>query len=820
MARGSLPGLQPGEPERFSPDIIPGIQPPRCSRSARMVRTPALVFIGFFVLASVNASAAPPEAAPAKTVAEATKRLETARAALTAAVQRIEKDPPSNADLDAALAAVEALKNALDAGASFETVDLEYAKAVLAARKELRTRREYVDERRAKVHIHEFRRRIDGAIAPLNERMAKVTGKDPGPKEMDEARAAVAAVKKLVEESRSLTKQDPKFAEYLTEVDATVARHEKTIDDRWLELSAQKQRGLLDERRKALSTALAELAKAWSDEKFGAADKAVAALQKQLEEGKPLEARDKAYRAEAEKARAEITQAKRQMEESVAAAGVSRVKEEMGPAHDELVASAKALRARKPTPEQLAEAKTAAFVARKLVEKYEPQAARSPAIGQYLTEVKNTLVEVEVALQVRSLDAARAEVIQALRNLERRAVTDEQFEEANTAMTVLAKTLETVHAKNPAISPAAAEARQLLKDGKATIERRRYEVDLQRQRAKVDEARKSAAALVTQIQKEKPTEAQLQEAENAVKQIGVVLEAGAQFVKKDRDYALYAKETKERMAELGDRIARRKIALSAADARSQLSERVNTAREKLEPVKVASSTDADIEVASKSVDALMQSIEAGAELERQDAGYASSAERARNELLRLVEALEHAKQERALRRMTGEALTAANAEAAAAASSADLRKRKALYASALEKLKACQDDGARMMKENARLASADVLIGGQPTKPKDVMAQCAQKAESLQEPQKQVDVRLRFDDGPKKAYETAKALLSKSRKSEALEQFNECVVAGRIMENQYPAFKDTKFAVGGANMSVVELIQACVKERKPLQASP
>ena len=661
-----------------------------------MVRISALVFIGFFVLASVNASAGPQDAVPAKSVAEAAKRVEGARATLAAAVQRIEKDPPSNADLDAALAAVEALKSALDAGASFETEDLEYAKLVLAARKELRTQREYVDERRAKVHIHEFRRRIDGSLATLNERMAKVAGKEPGPKEMDEARAAVAAVKKLAEESRSLTKQDSKFAAYLTEVDATVARHEKSIDDRWLELSAQKQRGLLDESRKALSTALAELAKAWSDERFGAADKAVVALQKQLEEGKPLEARDRAYRAEAEKARAEITQAKRQMEQLVAAAGVSRVKEEMGPAHDELVAAAKALRARKPTPEQFAEAKTAAFVVRKLVEKYEPQAARSPAIGQYLTEVKNTLVEVEIALQIRSLDAARAEVMQALRNIERRAPTDEQFEEANTALTVLAKTLETVHAKNPAISPAAAEARQVIKDGRATMERRRYEVDLQRQRAKVDEARKSAAALVTQVQKEKPSEAQLQEAENAVKQIGVVLEAGAHFVKKDRDYAQYAKETKERMAELSDRITRRRIVLSAADARSQLTEQVATAKEKLEAAKAISSTDADIEAASKSVDALMQAMEARAELERQDASYAASAERARNELVRLLEAVEFARQGRALRRMTGEALAAANAASEAAASSSDLRKRKELYASAMAKLKACQDDGAKM----------------------------------------------------------------------------------------------------------------------------
>ncbi|HLL55812.1 MAG TPA: hypothetical protein VK447_19780, partial [Myxococcaceae bacterium] len=472
------------------------------------------------------------------------------------------------------------------------------------------------------------------------------------------------------------------------------------------------------------------------------------------------------------------------------------------------------------TPEQLAEAKTAAFVVRKLVEKYEPQAARSQAIGQYLAEVKNTLVEVEVALQVRSLDVARAEVLQALRNVEKRAATAEQFEEAKTALVVLEKTLETVHAKNPAISGAAADARQLLKDGRATMERRRYEVDLLQQRAKVDEARKNAAALVTQVQKEPPSQTQLQEAENAIKQIGVVLEAGAHFVKKDRDYALYAKETKERMAELSDRLTRRKIVLAAAEARAQLAERMATTKEKLEAAKRVSSTDGDVETASKSVDEVMQMFEARAELERQDAGYAAYAERARPEWLKLVEALEFARQARALRRMTGEALAAASTSSEAAASSADLRKRKELYASAMEKLKACQDDGAKMVKENASLATVDVLVGGVPTRPQEVMAQCAQKAAALQEPQKRADVQLRFHEGPRKAYDSAKALLSKGRKNEALAQLNDCIAEGRILENRYPDFKEQKFDIGGTSISVIEQIQVCVKERKPLQPAP
>jgi hypothetical protein len=125
-----------------------------------------------------------------------------------------------------------------------------------------------------------------------------------------------------------------------------------------------------------------------------------------------------------------------------------------------------------------------------------------------------------------------------------------------------------------------------------------------------------------------------------------------------------------------------------------------------------------------------------------------------------------------------------------------------------------------MVKENASLATVDVLVGGVPTRPQEVMAQCAQKAEALKEPQKRADAQLRFHEGPRKAYDSAKSFLSKGRKSEALTQFNECIAEGRILENRYPDFKEQKFDVGGTSMSVLELIQACVKERKPLQTAP
>jgi hypothetical protein len=109
----------------------------------------------------------PPHASAAPSVDEAQKRIQLARDNLAKAVTRIEKDPPSVADLDAAHAAVGALKDAIDAGGDLEANDLEYAKAVLSARKVLRTLREYVDARRANIKVHEARRAIDASLVSL-----------------------------------------------------------------------------------------------------------------------------------------------------------------------------------------------------------------------------------------------------------------------------------------------------------------------------------------------------------------------------------------------------------------------------------------------------------------------------------------------------------------------------------------------------------------------------------------------------------------------------------------------------------------------------
>lgn len=1080
------------------------------------------------VLLSVNAGAASPQAGAVRSVAEAQKVLETARANLAKAVQRIEKDPPSTADLDAALAAVNALKDAIDAGAEQEAKDLDYAQATLAARKELRLQRTYVDGRRAKVMIFDHRRAIDLALTNLGEAARRLEGKDAGPKDFEATRAAVEALKKALEVARPFGKQDQPFATYLADTDGKVARQEKAIDDRAAALLVEKQRPLLEESRKALTAAMAAMGKDASDAQFEAADHASTALAKRLEEGKALEPKDKTYRADADRARAEAAQAKKKMDELWSATGLARLKAQIEPARKDLVSAGKAVRARKPTPDQLAEARTAAIVVRKLIEKFQPEAARSQAFAQYVGEVEANLVEVEVELQKRSLEAVRADVAQALKNLEKKDPTDEIFAEARTALSVLEKTLETVHkkdpalvqpaidaraeltlgkkrvdelwsatslarlkteieparkdlaaagkaarsrkptadqlaeaktatlvvrkliekyqpeagknqafaqyvgdvqksvvevelelqrqsvvsgqadltqalqnldrpeptdelftaarnamtalekslegvdakdpavaptvvdakvqltqakkqvnalwastsvarlkaqleparkdlvaaakaahgrkptadqlaeaktattvvrklieklkpegeknpvfgnyldgvqttvaeieldlqrqsvvvamdqvtqaqkniekkdpsddlfteanaalsilektlgavpGKDPALAPTVGDARLLLRDARARTGLRRIEVDVERQRARVEEARKNAANAMMVIASPTLTVEQVQAAEASVTQLRTVLDGGTELIKKNREYAAYDREIRARLAELNAKIATRKVVLSANDGRALLIDLTTAAKTALQVARQPESTDAQLTAASQSIEALNQAIETHAALETQDVKYASQSNKARDDYFKLVEGFELARQVRELRKRTVEPFSAGTSGVTSAAS-ADLRTQKGAYDKALIQFKGCANDGPNLIKDNASLANAALVLEGRPGTPKEVIALCVQQVAATEQLLKQVVPLLAFEEGPKKAFEAGKALLGKGKKAEALAQFDECIADGIILNARSPELKERKFVVAGAETTLPQVIQQCTAQSKSLR---
>lgn len=307
------------------------------------------------------------------------------------------------------------------------------------------------------------------------------------------------------------------------------------------------------------------------------------------------------------------------------------------------------------------------------------------------------------------------------------------------------------------------------------------------------------------------------EAEESLKAITKALEENVGVTKKNRDYAFYDGEVRKRVAEGEAQLARRKTVLVAADAAALLRSLIADEKAKIQTARSPAATDADLDAATKGMEAIYTAMSERTALEEQDGAYAAQTEKTRNETGTMKIDLELALKARDLRRTTVEALASGIASAESAAVAKDIRSQKALYDKALSQLRSCEQSGNAMLQETGALSAITVLVDGRPSLPKDVIALCVERLKVFEMLSKEVEGLVGFEDGPKKAYETGKALLKEEKKAEAIAQFRDCISSAAILKHWHPELEGRKLEVGGSSLTLPELIATCVRERDALQ---
>jgi hypothetical protein len=487
------------------------------------------------------------------------------------------------------------------------------------------------------------------------------------------------------------------------------------------------------------------------------------------------------------------------------------LKKGLGGVKADAVAALRAVEKKGATKEQFDTLASALNVYEKTLE----AAPKDPAIAAEVADGKTFIKDAKSTVAKRHLENARADATAALRNVEKKGATEEQFAELNTALTVLEKVIEGTP-KDPAVTATVTDAKTFVKDAKATIAKRRQEVEVQAHKAKVEEAKKKANELVKGIAAQKITAEELAEADNGVKQLEAVLVEGAPLAKKDSDYRAYEADTKKRIAELKDRIAARRKAQAAADLKATLQAAVADTTTKVEAALAPTGTDAQLDTATKAFEELGKMIDGQAQLERNDANYAAAADRARSQTFKLLDKLQLAQMARELRRGTGDALAEGDKAAKQAEATGDLKAKKKLLDNAASQYRACEKDGRVILSryQQAKLETkVQVLLDGAPAAPKDVVAACTARAEKAEAGAKDTVPMIAYTEGPKKAYEAAKAA---GNKGDKLQQLNECVTTGVILGNRSPELKERKLPVAGTELTLAELIAQCQTERKAL----
>lgn len=569
------------------------------------------------VVGSVSALAG---TAPATNVATASKNLEAARANLAAAIKKIEGDAPTLPDLDAAHAAVEALKDTIDSGASQEPNDLDYARNALAARKDVREKRDYIESRRAKMHIFNHRRTIDAAVAELKEKQKATDAKEPSAADFENTRAAIANVRKAEEPSRQFVSQDADFAKFIASLDAELAKTENAVDTKWAALEGGKHKARVDEARVAFTNAFNALKPTSSDEEFKNVDALGKTLQQRLDEGKVLESKDKNYGPFAQKTRADLVAAKKKSDELWSKTGVARLKAEIEPTAKDLAGALKIVRQKKPAEDQLAEARTIAIVARKTLEKYKAEAERSQEFGDYVATVNTTLTEVEGQLQLKALDLAQRDFRQALAKVERKTATDEDFQVANSSLLVLTKTLEPMNAKDPLLTAAVTDARAWEREGKATLAKRRNEVDAGAKQKTLDTAVKEFRQALAKLERKAPTDDDFAVANSSLLVLQKTLEP---LNPKDPLLSASIADARAWEREGQKTITARRNELDVAAQQAKVEAARGDAQKIIDSFASDASNDDTVKKAEAAVKAITDTLDAGKELTSRDRGYAA-----------------------------------------------------------------------------------------------------------------------------------------------------------------------------------------------------
>lgn len=660
------------------------------------------------VLACGTAVAAPPSGPPSS-LAEAKARLERARKDLSEAVARIEKERPSTADLDAAKRAIDALQAVLEQGSDYEPKDLDYARAALAARKEIRKRRPFIEKRRMEARLEVGRHDVEVAFDSLKDAL-KTLRDDSSASAFERARSAVTAVNEAIQRGQPLAKEYPAHKRYLAEAKARLTREEKKIHELEIDAAVADRKAQVEGADRALASALSNLkGKDVPDARFQKAEAAAVRLEKVLSEGKNLETEHAAYRSFASKTRAKLQKARKRIDTQWSEVGLSRLKAEVEPARSDLAQAAKPLKRKRPTEAQLAEARNAAIIVEKLLERYDGLSTKNTALGRYIREVKAALLDVQVNLQRRRVEEARAaveaavaplqrrgasnerftvaeravkdaeEVVAAGKELEvdrdyrayarevrrqlrdvrtrladrrtelaverhesaikaarkdllralglvkRRAPTDDHFDEAKTAATVVEKTLDQADTKDAKLARYVLDQRRWLAAARRELRQRRLEVEIQRQRDAVEDARRGVTTALRKLRGKDVPDERFEAAEKSVKHATSVLKSGAALAKRDRDYASYAREVRKRLREAREKIEARRHEVAVYRQSKRVKNALNVLKRRLPRLP----TTAEVEEAVAAAAAVEKALGAADPKVKKDWEYRKFAKNAR-----------------------------------------------------------------------------------------------------------------------------------------------------------------------------------------------
>ncbi len=770
-----------------------------------------------------------PQAAP-KSVEEAKQSLEKAQRQLRQAMARIAKNPPPEADIERAHQAVRLLKVAIDEGAPFEPRDLNYAKAALAARKQLRTDRPAVDKRRAEIHIHNSHREMDRALARLARAVKHLDAKNVTEAAFESAHKKIRLLKEVIARAEPLADGHPEHKARISIAQSELKRQEAAVASRQTEVAVQKQRLLVNESRENLKRALGAISKSQvPDENFKAAETAADGLAQRLAQAKELELKDAAYRTYALEITKEVADAKKQIDRRWSEAGLAKLKAEFEPSRLDLTQAARVIRDKNPSEERLAEAKTASIVVQKLLEKFSHLRARSQAVRTYFSQIEATLVEVQVNLQRRQVVQKQALVASALKALAGPQGSPSAFQKAEEALKNARTTLKQgdhLTKQNRAYATYVKKITQAQKRAQEQLDRHQAEQTAHTQQKTVESRLERMNQALSALMRKGASLAVADAALQAAEQVQAALDGQSALEKANARYRVWANISRRSLARQKKQIEKRRLDIVVQKQESAIEDRFQKAIQALRAADRPGATQEEVKKASTHVEAIYQVFENGSKVEKKHWGYRKIVRSARKRLRPLEAQLRFLQLRLSFQQGPATALVKGTSTAQGASESGNLALKKNEYDKAIGLFESCLETG-KVIASRSKLWSTPFMIEGQPVLAKKIMALCDERLQTTQKQQTRVEGMLAFYSGPAQLFEDGIDALTKAQRASgskqkdlkkgALSFFENCISSGKILGFKHPELKKLNFDVARQKITLFDLIARCKANAKRLR---
>lgn len=538
-------------------------------------------------------------------IAEA--RLSVAEAAVKAAADGLTE--ASEADVQAAKQSLDRLEGLVEDAAPLAKAHAGHRKFVGALRGRLGGYARAIEARWVALGVAAHEGDLDAAVAEVDAALAGLEGA-PSPADLSKADAATAKLAEVLEGGAALAKKDPKYAAKLAGIARELPSKRATVVRRRIEVLAA-----------GLDAQFQALPEPPSEDDLSPIEAVLTSVEAAVAEGRTLARADRALAQSLRSVQAGLRSRRAELNTKALAARIRPHRAKVEAANQEVEAALGALEGTS-EHERYVAAEEAVAALKKVVEAGAELGAQDRAYGAFLGRFEAQHADRRALIRQRRIEAAEGAAKEALAALEGTPGPAE-FAAAEKAVERVATVTDSNRGfEHRGFSAFVRGVDARLKGYRGAIARRRVEVKVEAEGAKLEAALAEAKAAVEALASGTPGPAEFAAAERAVQGAEKALEGAKAAAEKDRGLAAKRAAGARAVAAQTRTIASRRVEVEVAAARATVEETAAAAKAAVDGLAGAPAPSA-FEAADSAIAAYEAAVEASAKTAKKDRAFAA-----------------------------------------------------------------------------------------------------------------------------------------------------------------------------------------------------